>query len=81
MRESARLASMRKYDGDFGQDRINVPIVAHNTFSRRVIPSFIVDVIFGEVSGSLLNGNKISSEKIIARGFNFEHKSIKKLLH
>ncbi len=44
VRESARLASMRKYDGDFGQDRINVPIVAHNTFSRRVIPSFIVDI-------------------------------------
>ncbi len=44
VRESARLASMRKYDGDFGHDRINVPIVAHNTFSRRVIPSFIVDI-------------------------------------
>ena len=44
VRESARLASMRKYDGDFGQARINVPIVAHNTFSRRVVPSFIVDI-------------------------------------
>lgn len=44
VREAARLASMRKYDGDFGQERINVPIVAHNTFSRRVVPSFIVDI-------------------------------------
>lgn len=44
VRESARLASMRKYDGDFGQERINVPIVAHNTFSRHVIPSFIIDI-------------------------------------
>lgn len=44
VRESARLASMRKYDGDFGQERINVPIVAHNTFSRRIVPSFIVDI-------------------------------------
>ncbi|HEX8734038.1 MAG TPA: bacillithiol biosynthesis deacetylase BshB1 [Pyrinomonadaceae bacterium] len=44
VRESARLASMQKYDGDFGQERINVPTVAHNTFSRRVIPTFIVDI-------------------------------------
>ncbi|MCD9186145.1 MAG: bacillithiol biosynthesis deacetylase BshB1 [Pyrinomonadaceae bacterium] len=44
VRESARLASMRKYDEAFGQERINVPMVAHNTFSRNVIPSFIVDI-------------------------------------
>ncbi|MGI8468064.1 MAG: bacillithiol biosynthesis deacetylase BshB1 [Pyrinomonadaceae bacterium] len=43
-RESARLASMQKYDADFGQERINVPMVAHNVFSRRVVPSFIVDI-------------------------------------
>ncbi|MGC2239001.1 MAG: bacillithiol biosynthesis deacetylase BshB1 [Pyrinomonadaceae bacterium] len=44
VRESARLASMQKYDGDFGQERINVPMVAHNVFSTRVVPSFIVDI-------------------------------------
>ncbi|MDQ3800387.1 MAG: bacillithiol biosynthesis deacetylase BshB1 [Acidobacteriota bacterium] len=44
VRESARLASMQKYDADFGQERINVPTVAHNTFSRRVVPTFIVDI-------------------------------------
>lgn len=44
VRESARLASMKNYDGDFGQKRIDVPKVAHNIFSRRVIPSFIVDI-------------------------------------
>lgn len=44
VRESARLASMRKYDEAFGQERINVPIVAHNVFSRLTPPSFIVDV-------------------------------------
>lgn len=43
-REGARLASMQKYDGDSGQERINVPMVAHNVFSRLVAPSFIVDV-------------------------------------
>ncbi len=44
VREAARLASMQKYDFDFGQERINAPIVAHNTFSLRVAPSFIVDI-------------------------------------
>lgn len=44
VRESARLSSMRKYDGDFGQERINVPMIAHNVFSHRVEPSFIVDI-------------------------------------
>jgi bacillithiol biosynthesis deacetylase BshB1 len=44
VRESARLASMRKYDEAFGLERTNVPIVAHNVFSRLTPPSFIVDV-------------------------------------
>lgn len=44
VREAARLASMQKYDCDFGQERTNVPIVAHNIFSHRVAPSFIVDI-------------------------------------
>lgn len=44
VREAARLSSMQKYDGDFGQERINVPTVAHNVFSYRVYPSFIVDI-------------------------------------
>lgn len=44
VREAARLASMQKYDFDLGLERIKVPIVAHSVFSRRVLPSFIVDV-------------------------------------
>lgn len=44
VRESARLASMRKYDESFGQERIQVPMVAHNVFSRLIAPSFVVDV-------------------------------------
>jgi bacillithiol biosynthesis deacetylase BshB1 len=44
VRESARLASMQKYDFDFGQERTIAPIVAHNVFSQRVTPSFIVDI-------------------------------------
>lgn len=44
VRESARLASMRRYDEDFGAAAIAVPRVAHNVFSRRVAPSFVVDI-------------------------------------
>ncbi|MEO6050919.1 MAG: bacillithiol biosynthesis deacetylase BshB1 [Pyrinomonadaceae bacterium] len=44
VRESARLASMKRYDEETGGEKIAVPNVAHNTFSRRVEPSFIVDI-------------------------------------
>lgn len=44
VREAARLASMRNYDPDSGADVIQVPKVAHNIFSRRVEPSFVVDI-------------------------------------
>jgi bacillithiol biosynthesis deacetylase BshB1 len=44
VRESARLASMYKYHEETGGDKITPPIVAHNIFSLRVVPSFIVDI-------------------------------------
>lgn len=44
VRESARLASMKNYDEESGGEKIAVPMVAHNVFSRHVAPSFIVDV-------------------------------------
>jgi N-acetylglucosamine malate deacetylase 1 len=44
VRESARLSSMKRYDEESGNEKISVPIVAHNIFSRRVQPSFIVDI-------------------------------------
>ena len=44
VRESARLASIRRYDEQTGDEKIPVPIVAHNIFSRLLRPSFIVDI-------------------------------------
>ena len=35
---------MYKYDEETGADKIAPPIVAHNIFSLRVVPSFIVDI-------------------------------------
>jgi bacillithiol biosynthesis deacetylase BshB1 len=44
VRECTRLAAMRNYDAETGNERIAPPIVAHNVFSRSVVPSFIVDI-------------------------------------
>jgi bacillithiol biosynthesis deacetylase BshB1 len=44
VRESARLASMYKYDEETGSEKIDVPMVTHNVFSRLVAPSFVVDI-------------------------------------
>ena len=44
VREASRLAAMRNYDPETGGERIPLPIVAHNVFSRHIVPSFIVDI-------------------------------------
>jgi bacillithiol biosynthesis deacetylase BshB1 len=44
VRESARLASMRRYDGNYGQNSIKMPVIAHSIYTRRVLASFIVDI-------------------------------------
>jgi bacillithiol biosynthesis deacetylase BshB1 len=44
VREAARLASMRRYDEESGLGAVRMPSLAHVVFSRRVVPSFIVDV-------------------------------------
>ncbi|HYX28104.1 MAG TPA: bacillithiol biosynthesis deacetylase BshB1 [Pyrinomonadaceae bacterium] len=44
VREGARLATMRNYDRENGQEPIKMPAVAHAVYSRLVMPSFIVDV-------------------------------------
>ena len=44
VREAARLATMRNYDRETGQQSIKMPALAHAVYSRLVLPSFIVDV-------------------------------------
>jgi N-acetylglucosamine malate deacetylase 1 len=44
VREAARLASMRRYDEEFGQGAARMPAVAYSVYSRLVLPSFVVDV-------------------------------------
>ncbi len=44
VRQAARLATMSRYDEDFGQAPVSMPAIMHTVFSRLVAPSFIVDV-------------------------------------
>jgi bacillithiol biosynthesis deacetylase BshB1 len=44
VRESARLATMARYDEKMGQQPVAMPAIMHSIFSRLVAPSFIVDV-------------------------------------
>ena len=44
VREAARLATMRRYDKEYGLEAIKMPAIAHAVYSRLVLPSFIVDV-------------------------------------
>jgi bacillithiol biosynthesis deacetylase BshB1 len=43
-REGARLASMRRYDEEFGLGQTPMPMIAHAVYSRLVAPSFVVDI-------------------------------------
>ena len=44
VREAARLASMRRYDPESGQEHVSMPAIAYAVFSRLVVPSFVVDI-------------------------------------
>jgi len=44
VRQAARLATMRRYDEESGQGAVPMPAIMHSLFSRRIVPSFIVDV-------------------------------------
>lgn len=44
VRECSRLVAMRNYDPETGGEKFPPPIVAHAMFSRRIVPSFIVDI-------------------------------------
>jgi len=44
VRQSARLATMRRYDEESGLSPVPMPAIMHSLFSRRIVPSFVVDV-------------------------------------
>lgn len=44
VRQAARLATMGRYDEEGGLAAVRMPAIMHSLFSRRIVPSFIVDV-------------------------------------
>src|SRR5215813_7637570 len=44
VRQAARLATMVRYDEEAGLGAVPMPAIMHSLFSRRIVPSFIVDV-------------------------------------
>jgi bacillithiol biosynthesis deacetylase BshB1 len=44
VRQAARLATMRRYDEEAELPAVQMPAIMHSLFSRRIVPSFIVDV-------------------------------------
>jgi bacillithiol biosynthesis deacetylase BshB1 len=44
VRQAARLASMGRYDEESGLQPVPMPAIMHSLFSRRIVPSFVVDV-------------------------------------
>jgi len=44
VRQAARLATMKRYDEESGLAAVPMPAIMHSLFSRRIVPSFVVDV-------------------------------------
>lgn len=44
VRQAARLATMARYDEESGLPPVPMPAIMHSLFSRRIVPSFVVDV-------------------------------------
>ena len=44
VRQAARLATMGRYDEESGLSPVPMPAIMHSLFSRRIVPSFVVDV-------------------------------------
>lgn len=55
-------------------------IVLKRPFIKINIPSFIIKIIFGKVSEMLLNGSRVSSDKLIKAGYNFKFPIIENAL-
>ncbi|MFT4754155.1 MAG: hypothetical protein ACI9GM_000318 [Salibacteraceae bacterium] len=45
------------------------------------VPSFVMKIIFGEMANILLLGSRVSSQKLIDRGFEFEFPTLEKALN
>lgn len=54
--------------------------VMHKPFFAPKVPAFILKLIFGEMSAVVLEGSRVSNEKLIQAGFEFKHTEIESCL-
>ena len=54
---------------------LNIPLWLPN------IPSWVLKIIFGEMSSIILNGSRVSSKKLIQSGFEFKYLTIRSAIH
>jgi uncharacterized protein len=54
--------------------------VLRKPFCFPAVPSFIMKILFGKMSGILLNGSRVSADKIISAGYNFEFPDLESAL-
>jgi uncharacterized protein (TIGR01777 family) len=54
--------------------------VLHKPMIFPAVPAFVLKLMFGEMAEIVLNGSKVSSEKILATGFTFKYPSLKPAL-
>jgi NAD dependent epimerase/dehydratase family enzyme len=45
------------------------------------VPSLLISLIFGEMAVTVLKGNRVSADKILASGFNFQFPDLNKALN
>src|ERR1051325_7865907 len=79
VRQAARLATLGRYDEESGLSPVPMPAIMHSLFSRRIVPSFVVDVSeFADEKMSAIRAyasqfysaeSKEPATRISARGF------------
>ncbi len=58
----------------------NLAEVLGKPFFFPAVPSFVLKTLFGEMSGIILKGSRISAGKIVSSGFEFEYPGLEKAL-
>ena len=54
--------------------------VLEKPFFFPAVPSFVLKILFGKMSGIILKGSRVSAGKIISTGYNFEHPNLENAL-
>lgn len=59
---------------------VGIAKVLHKPFIMPAVPAFLLKVIYGEFASVLLEGSRVSSNKLINSGFTFSHNTLESML-